>query len=62
MIASVVAIFVYSLGEQQFFAIETASFSWFIVGLLLFYAHCIKTKKIVVMNIIQNAKEQHSIL
>jgi O-antigen ligase len=37
LIAAVVSILIYSLGEQQFYRIQTASVSWFIAGLLLAY-------------------------
>jgi len=56
MIASVVAILIYSLGEQQFFAIETASFSWFIVGLLMFYINYQKAKKEALLKLLKVAR------
>jgi O-antigen ligase len=42
LISAVVCMFVYSLGEQQFYRVETASVSWFITGLLIHYANTVK--------------------
>ena len=38
LISAVLSAFIYSLGEQQFYRIETGSVSWFTVGLLIAYA------------------------
>jgi O-antigen ligase len=37
LISAVFSVFVYSMGEQQFFRIQTASLSWFLVGLMIAY-------------------------
>lgn len=47
LISAVVSMFIYSFGEQQFYRIETASVSWFIIGLLVFYARNVTAPKVV---------------
>lgn len=44
LFSAVIAAFIYSFGEQQFYRIETASVSWFMTGLLLFYAQKVKAE------------------
>jgi len=43
LISAVLFMFLYSFGEQQFYRIETASVSWFIIGLLMFYAKSVRS-------------------
>ena len=49
LVSAVTSIFIYSLGEQQFYKIETASISWFIVGLMIAFAKVINMQSRVIL-------------
>jgi hypothetical protein len=46
LISAVLCMFIYSFGEQQFYRVETASVSWFIIGLLVAHANYLNFRKL----------------